>query len=49
MLKRTLLFTSPVILSLKNEQLVVCYKDTPHLKVQNCTQNVFVRLHPLKV
>ena len=29
MLKRTLLFSSPVYLSLKNEQLVVCYKDTP--------------------
>lgn len=29
MLKRTLLFTSPVNLSLKNEQLVVSYKDTP--------------------
>lgn len=29
MLKRTLLFTSPVYLSLKNEQLVVCFKDTP--------------------
>ena len=29
MLKRTLLFTSPVYLSLKDEQLVVCFKDTP--------------------
>lgn len=29
MLKRTLLFTSPVTLSLKNAQLVVCFKDTP--------------------
>lgn len=29
MLKRTLLFTSPVYLSVKNEQLVVCFKDTP--------------------
>ena len=29
MLKRTLLFTSPVYLSLKNEQLVVSYKDVP--------------------
>ena len=29
MLKRTLLFTSPVYLSLKNEQLVVCFKDAP--------------------
>lgn len=29
MLKRTLLFSSPVYLSLKNEQLVVCFKDTP--------------------
>lgn len=28
MLKRTLLFTSPVYLSLKNEQLTVCFKDT---------------------
>ena len=32
MLKRTLLFTSPVNLSLKNEQLVVSYKDTPDEK-----------------
>ena len=29
MLKRTLLFTNPVCLSLKNEQLVVSYKDIP--------------------
>ena len=32
MLKRTLLFTSPVNLSLKNAQLVVSYKDTPDEK-----------------
>lgn len=32
MLKRTLLFTSPVFLSLKNEQLVVCFKETPDEK-----------------
>lgn len=32
MLKRTLLFTSPVNLSLKNEQLVVNYKDAPDEK-----------------
>lgn len=32
MLKRTLLFTGPVNLSLKNEQLVVSYKDTPDEK-----------------
>lgn len=32
MLKRTLLFTSPVYLSMKNEQLVVCFKDTPDEK-----------------
>lgn len=29
MLKRTLLFTCPVHLSLKNEQLVVNFKDIP--------------------
>lgn len=29
MLKRTLLFTSPVYLSMKYGQLVVCFKDTP--------------------
>ena len=32
MLKRTLLFTSPVYLSMKNGQLVVCFKDTPDEK-----------------
>ena len=32
MLKRTLLFASPVHLSLKNEQLVVSYKDIPDEK-----------------
>lgn len=32
MLKRTLLFTNPVYLSMKNEQLVVCFKDTPDEK-----------------
>lgn len=32
MLKRTLLFISPVYLSLKSEQLVVCFKDTPDEK-----------------
>lgn len=29
MLKRTLVFTSPMILSLKNQQLVIAYKDSP--------------------
>lgn len=32
MLKRTLLFASPVYLSMKNQQLVVCFKDTPDEK-----------------
>ena len=32
MLKRTLLFVSPVCLSMKNGQLVVCFKDTPDEK-----------------
>ena len=32
MLKRTLVFTSPMILSLKNLQLVVAYKDSPDEK-----------------
>ena len=29
MLKRTLVFSSPMVLSLKNQQLVLAYKDTP--------------------
>ena len=32
MLKRTLVFSSPMILSLKNQQLVVAYKDSPDEK-----------------
>lgn len=32
MLKRTLVFSSPMILSLKNQQLVIAYKDTPDEK-----------------
>ena len=32
MLKRALVFTSPMILSLKNQQLVLAYKDTPEEK-----------------
>lgn len=30
MLKRTLVFSSPMILSLKNQQLVIAYKDFPN-------------------
>ncbi len=33
MLKRTLVFSNPVNLSLKNKQLVLSYKDTPDEKV----------------
>lgn len=29
MLKRTLVFSSPVYLSLRNQQLVLAYKDSP--------------------
>ena len=32
MLKRTLVFSSPMILSLKNLQIVVAYKDSPDEK-----------------
>lgn len=32
MLKRTLVFSSPMILSLKNQQLVIAYKDSPEKK-----------------
>ena len=32
MLKRTLVFSSPMILSLKNQQLVYAFKDTPNEK-----------------
>ncbi len=32
MLKRTLVFSSPMILSLKNQQLVIAYKDSPEEK-----------------
>ncbi|UKK66756.1 CRISPR-associated endonuclease Cas1 [Prevotella communis] len=32
MLKRTLVFSSPMILSLKNQQLVLAYKDSPDEK-----------------
>ncbi len=32
MLKRTLVFSNPVNLSLKNKQLVLAYKDTPDEK-----------------
>ena len=32
MLKRTLVFSSPMILSLKNQQLVIAYKDSPDEK-----------------
>lgn len=32
MLKRTLVFSSPMILSLKNQQMVIAYKDSPEKK-----------------
>ena len=32
MLKRTLVFSSPMILSLKDQQLVIVYKDSPDEK-----------------
>ena len=32
MLKRTLVFSSPMILSLKNLQIVIAYKDSPDEK-----------------
>ena len=32
MLKRTLVFSNPMILSLKNQQLVFAYKDSPDEK-----------------
>lgn len=32
MLKRTLVFSSPMVLSLKNQQLVIAYKDSPDEK-----------------
>ena len=32
MLKRTLVFSSPMILSLKNQQMVIAYKDSPEEK-----------------
>ena len=32
MLKRTLFFSNPISLSLKNRQLVLCYKETPEAK-----------------
>lgn len=33
MLKRTLVFSNPISLSLKNQQIVIAYKDTPDEKV----------------
>ena len=32
MLKRTLVFSNPINLSLKNQQIVIAYKDTPDEK-----------------
>ncbi len=32
MLKRTLVFSNPISLSLKNQQIVIAYKDTPDEK-----------------
>ena len=33
MLKRTLVFSNPINLSLKNQQIVIAYKDTPDEKI----------------
>ena len=33
MLKRTLVFSNPISLSLKNQQIVIAYKDTPNEKI----------------
>jgi CRISPR-associated protein Cas1 len=33
MLKRTLVFSNPINLSLKNQQIVIAYKDTPDDKI----------------
>ncbi|GEM_PF-2962644 len=33
MLKRTLVFSNPMNLSLKNQQIVIAYKDSPDEKV----------------
>lgn len=33
MLKRTLVFSNPISLSLKNQQIVIAYKDTPDEKI----------------
>lgn len=32
MLKRTLVFSNPMILSLKNQQMVIAFKDSPEEK-----------------
>ena len=33
MLKQTLVFSNPINLSLKNQQIVIAYKDTPDDKI----------------
>ena len=44
MLKRTLVFSSPMILSLKNQQLVYAFKDTPNEKLTVPIEDVGVVL-----
>ena len=44
MLKRTLVFSNPVILTLKNQQLVIAYKDSPDEKLTVPIEDVGVVL-----
>ena len=44
MLKRTLVFSSPMVLSLKNQQLVLAYKDAPDEKLTIPIEDVGVVL-----
>ena len=43
MLKRTLVFSSPMILSLKNQQLVLAFKESPDEKCSVPIEDVGVR------
>ena len=45
MLKRTLVFSSPMILSLKNQQLVLAYKDSPDEKQTVPIEDVGIIIH----
>ena len=44
MLKRTLIFSNPMVLSLRNQQLVVAYKDSPDEKQTISIEDVGVVL-----